>query len=114
MNDLDTELVRFDEHPFFASTYEGRPITRRWGPSLLHIDEFVGHIQWAMLTDRDKQTKWRTLLWGDESGFVYGRSIASVQTDKSGVFVGRHPTGVSFVLIEDWTHLDDVTGTTWA
>lgn len=100
-------------HPFLESTYEGRPIIDRWGPSVLHIAVDTQHITWACLVDKGNGSTWRSLIWATDVDYVKERSIASIQANKNGVFVGRHPQGVPLVVIEDWTYQDDVSGVIW-
>jgi len=91
-------------NPFLASTFDGRPILQRWGPALIHIAESTRRVDWAMLIDKGDCAPVKTLVWSEEPGDVKGRSVASVQANRDGVFVARHPQGVPLVVIEDWTH----------
>ena len=94
----------YGPNPFLASVFDGRPITHRWGPALLHIAESTRHVDWAMLVDKHDSAPSKTLVWSEEPGDVKGRSVASVQANRGGVFVARHPQGVPLIVIEDWTH----------
>jgi hypothetical protein len=98
-----------DDLPFLESTFEGRPIIDRRGPAVVYIR----HVDWAFLVDKGGGEKWRTLVWSQGRLDIKTRSLASIQSNKNGVFVGRHPVGVPLVVVEDWTDQDDVTGVAW-
>jgi hypothetical protein len=98
--------------PFLDSTFQGRPIIARWGPSLLHIADSTRHVDWAMLVHKG-DTPAKTLVWSEQPWDLKTRSVAKIQANSDGVFVGRHPIGVPLVLIEDWTYDDDTSGVTW-
>ena len=99
--------------PFLESMFENRPIIARWGPSVVHIGPDSRHVAWAMLVGKG-QTPVKSFVWSDgRAGVFYQKSIGSVQTNRDGVFVGRHPIGVPIVVIEDWTYLDDTSDVVW-
>jgi hypothetical protein len=98
--------------PFIESTFDGRPIIARWGPSLVHIADSTRHVDWAMLVDK-RDTPAKTLVWSEAPWDLKTRSVSTVQANRDGVFVARHPIGVPIVVIEDWTYQDDQSGVTW-
>jgi len=98
--------------PFLESRFEDRPIIARWGPAVVHIADSTRHVDWAILVAKG-DTPAQTFVWSDRPWEVRSRSVAKVQANRHGVFVGRHPMGVPLALIEDWTYEDDTSGVTW-
>ena len=98
--------------PFLESTFEDRPITARWGPSVVHAGVDTHCATWAMLVAKGHTPAKTFVRFDGRAATLYQGAIASVQTNRDGVFVGRHPSGVPVVLIENWTYLDDTSGVT--
>ena len=70
--------------PFLESTFEGRPIIARWGPSLVHIADSTRHVDWAMLVAKG-DTPAKTFVWSEWPWDLKTRSVAKVQANRDGV-----------------------------